>query len=402
MTAYICGGVRTPIGKYAGALSSIRPDDLLAQTIQALLLKAPILKEAEIDDVMIGCANQAGEDNRNVARMSVLLAGLSAQTPATTINRLCGSGMDAIAYAARSIKANEASFILAGGVESMSRAPFVMGKAHAAFSRQLEFFDTTMGWRFINPSLAAIYGTDSMPQTAENVARQFQISREDQDQFALWSQQKVAQAQAKNFFSREICSVSYEHKGEKILVHTDEHPRLTSLDKLANLKPILSKEGCVTAGNAAGINDGAAILTLANESAMTKYQLTPKAKVLATAVSGLEPSIMGIGPVEASRKVLKSLNLSLADMDVIEINEAFAAQCLAVIRKLGLADDDPRINPNGGAIALGHPLGMSGTRLVLTAMNQLEVTSGRYALCCMCIGVGQGIAMIIENCASTK
>ncbi|EOR05747.1 beta-ketoadipyl-CoA thiolase [Acinetobacter tandoii DSM 14970 = CIP 107469] len=367
--------------------------------IQALMQRNPSVDWKQVDDVIYGCANQAGEDNRNVGRMSALLAGLPVEVPATTINRLCGSSLDAIAMAARAIKAGEANLIIAGGVESMSRAPFVMGKSETAYSRSQKIEDTTMGWRFINPKLKAMYGVETMPQTAENVAQQFKIDRADQDQFALTSQQRTATAQAQGFFKHEIVPVSIaQRKGDPIVVDTDEHPRAsTTLEGLAKLKPVVTAEGTVTAGNASGINDGAAAVLIASEQAVEQYQLKPRAKIIASTAVGVEPRIMGFAPAPAIKKLLKQANLTIEQMDVIELNEAFAAQALAVTRDLGLADDTTQVNPNGGAIAIGHPLGASGARLVTTALNQLEQTGGTYALCSMCIGVGQGIAMIIQR-----
>jgi len=397
--AYIIDAIRTPFGRYAGGLAPVRADDLGAIPIQALMQRNPSVDWQQVDDVIYGCANQAGEDNRNVGRMSALLAGLPYQVPATTVNRLCGSSLDAIAMAARAIKANEADLIIAGGVESMSRAPYVMGKSDSAFGRSQKIEDTTMGWRFINPKLKEMYGVDSMPQTAENVAEQFNINRADQDQFALNSQQRTATAQAKGFFVREIIPVTIpQRKGDALVVDTDEHPRAsTTLEALTKLKGVVKAEGTVTAGNASGINDGAAAVLIASDDALEKYQLKPRAKIIAATTVGVEPRIMGFAPAPAIKKLLKQANLSLAQMDVIELNEAFAAQALAVTRDLGLSDDDARINPNGGAIALGHPLGASGARLVTTALNQLEQIKGQYALCSMCIGVGQGIALIIQR-----
>ncbi|VXA55580.1 beta-ketoadipyl CoA thiolase [Acinetobacter proteolyticus] len=397
--AYIIDAIRTPFGRYAGGLASLRADDLGAVPIQALMQRNPSVDWQQVDDVIYGCANQAGEDNRNVGRMSALLAGLPYQVPATTVNRLCGSSLDAIAMAARAIKANEADLIIAGGVESMSRAPYVMGKSDSAFGRSQKIEDTTMGWRFINPKLKEMYGVDTMPQTAENVAEQFNINRADQDQFALNSQQRTAIAQAKGFFANEIVSVTIpQRKGDALVVNTDEHPRAsTTLEALTKLKGVVKAEGTVTAGNASGINDGAAALLIASDEAVEKYQLKPRAKIIAATTVGVEPRIMGFAPAPAIKKLLKQANLTLEQMDVIELNEAFAAQALAVTRDLGLADDEARINPNGGAIALGHPLGASGARLVTTALNQLEQIKGQYALCSMCIGVGQGIALIIER-----
>ena len=397
--AYIIDAIRTPFGRYGGALTSIRTDDLGAAPIQALIKRNPNVDWKHVDDVIFGCANQAGEDNRNVARMSALLAGLAVEVPATTVNRLCGSSLDAIAMATRAIKVGEADLIIAGGVESMSRAPYVMGKSEMAYGRQQKLEDTTMGWRFINPTLKAMYGVDTMPQTAENVAQQFKISREDQDQFALISQQRTMMAQTRGFFKREIISVSIPQRhADPIVVDTDEHPRAsTTLAGLAKLKPIVTAEGTVTAGNSSGINDGAAALLIASEDAVAKYGLKPRAKVIGSTVVGIEPRIMGFAPAFAIKKLLAQTGLTLAQMDVIELNEAFAAQALAVTRHLGLPDDAANVNPNGGAIAIGHPLGASGARLVTTALNQLEIMGGKYALCSMCIGVGQGIALIIER-----
>ncbi|MEB3792483.1 3-oxoadipyl-CoA thiolase [Acinetobacter sp. IK40] len=397
--AYIIDAIRTPFGRYAGGLAPVRADDLGAVPIQTLMQRNPSVDWQQVDDVIYGCANQAGEDNRNVGRMSALLAGVPYQVPATTVNRLCGSSLDAIAMAARAIKANEADLIIAGGVESMSRAPYVMGKSDSAFGRSQKIEDTTMGWRFINPKLKEMYGVDSMPQTAENVAEQFNINRADQDQFALNSQQRTAAAQAKGFFSNEIVPVNIpQRKGDAIVVDTDEHPRAsTTLEALTKLKGVVKAEGTVTAGNASGINDGAAAVLIASDEAVEKYQLKPRAKIIAATTVGVEPRIMGFAPAPAIKKLLKQANLTLEQMDVIELNEAFAAQALAVTRDLGLADDDTRVNPNGGAIALGHPLGASGARLVTTALNQLEQIKGEYALCSMCIGVGQGIALIIQR-----
>lgn len=396
--AFICDAVRTPIGRYGGALSSVRTDDLGAIPLRALMERNACVDWSLLDDVLFGCANQAGEDNRNVARMSSLLAGLPVGVPGGTINRLCGSGMDAVGTAARAIRAAEASLMIAGGVESMSRAPFVMGKADTAFSRNAAIFDTTIGWRFVNKLMKAKYGVDSMPETAENVADQFNISREDQDKFAMASQEKTAAAQKSGFFDSEIVPVSIpQRKGDPVLVTRDEHPRQTSLDALAKLKGVVREGGTVTAGNASGVNDGSVAMILADEHAAAQHGLTPRARVIAMATAGVEPRIMGIGPAPASQKVLALAGLKIDQMDVIELNEAFAAQGLATLRLLGIKDDDPRVNPNGGAIALGHPLGASGARLVTTAVNQLHRTGGRYALCTMCIGVGQGIAMIVER-----
>ncbi|MDK4793842.1 MULTISPECIES: 3-oxoadipyl-CoA thiolase [Acinetobacter] len=397
--AYIIDAIRTPFGRYAGGLAPVRADDLGAVPIKALMQRNPNVDWKQVDDVIYGCANQAGEDNRNVGRMSALLAGLPYQVPATTINRLCGSSLDAIAIAARAIKADEANLVIAGGVESMSRAPYVMGKSDSAFGRSQKIEDTTMGWRFINPKLKELYGVDTMPQTAENVAEQFNVNRADQDQFALVSQQRTASAQAKGFFSKEIVAVEIpQRKGDAVVIDTDEHPRAsTTLEGLSKLKPVVKADGTVTAGNASGINDGAAALLIASDEAVQAYNLKPRAKIIASTAVGVEPRIMGFAPAPAIKKLLKQANLTLDQMDVIELNEAFAAQALAVTRDLGLPDDSNKVNPNGGAIALGHPLGASGARLVTTALNQLEQTGGRYALCSMCIGVGQGIALIIER-----
>jgi 3-oxoadipyl-CoA thiolase len=395
--AFICDVIRTPIGRYGGALARVRADDLAAIPIRALLERHPGLA-GEIDEVILGCANQAGEDNRNLARMAGLLAGLPDSSGGVTLNRLCGSGLDAVAMAARAIRGGEAGLIIAGGSESMSRAPFVMPKATSAFDRHAEIYDTTIGWRFVNPKLRDQYGDDTMPSTAENVAEEFQISRQDQDAFALRSQQKTAAAQANGRLAAEIVAVEIpQRKGDPLVVDRDEHPRLTSLDKLAALKPIVRKDGSITAGNASGINDGAAALIIASEQAAKRSGLTPRARILGAAVAGVPPRIMGIGPAPATEKLLKRLGLGVAEMDVIELNEAFAAQGLAVLRQLGIADDDTRVNPNGGAIALGHPLGMSGARLALTATEELQRNGGRYALATMCIGVGQGIALALER-----
>jgi 3-oxoadipyl-CoA thiolase len=397
--AFICDAVRTPFGRYGGALSSVRADDLGALPIAALIARNPSVDWSAIDDVFYGCANQAGEDNRNVGRMAALLAGLPAAVPANTVNRLCGSSLDAVGMAARSIKAGEAELIIAGGVESMTRAPFVMGKADSAFSRAAKIEDTTLGWRFVNGKMKAQYGIDTMPETAENVAVEFGISRADQDGLALRSQQRWAAANAAGVFEREIVPVAVpQKKGEPKMVTMDEHPRPdTSIEMLAKLKGVVKPDGTVTAGNASGLNDGACAILLASAAAVDKYKLTPRAKVLGMATAGLAPRIMGFGPSPASRKVLAQTGLSIEQMDVIELNEAFAAQALAVTRDLGLADDAAHVNPNGGAIAIGHPLGASGARLVMAALNQLERTGGRYALCTMCIGVGQGIAVVIER-----
>ncbi|TSE35644.1 3-oxoadipyl-CoA thiolase [Tepidimonas charontis] len=396
--AFICDGVRTPFGRYGGALASVRTDDLAAVPIAALMARHPQLDWAALDDVVYGCANQAGEDNRNVARMAALLAGLPVAVPGATVNRLCGSGLDAVGSAARAIRAGEAELMIAGGVESMSRAPFVMPKAETAFARSTAVYDTTIGWRFINPRMQAAYGVDSMPETAENVAVEFGISRADQDRFALASQRKAVVAQASGRLAQEIVPVTIaQKKGEPVVVARDEHPRETSLEALAKLKGVVRPDGSVTAGNASGVNDGAAALILASEAAAARHGLTPRARVVAMAVAGVPPRIMGIGPAPATCKVLARAGLTLDQIDVIELNEAFAAQALAVLRQLGLPDDDPRVNPNGGAIALGHPLGASGARLALTAVHQLHASGGRYALCAMCIGVGQGIALVLER-----
>jgi acetyl-CoA acyltransferase len=396
--AFICDAVRTPFGRYGGALSSVRTDDLGAVPIQALMARNAKVDWAEVADVLYGCANQAGEDNRNVARMSALLAGLPIEVPGATINRLCGSGLDAVGSAARAIRAGEAGLMIAGGVESMSRAPFVMPKADTAFSRSNAVYDTTIGWRFINKLMKERYGVDSMPETAENVAVDFKIEREAQDRMALASQMKAVAAQKAGFFDAEIVPVTIpQKKGDAIVVSKDEHPRETSLEALAKLKGVVRPDGTVTAGNASGVNDGACALLLASEAAAARHGLTPRARVVGMATAGVAPRIMGFGPAPAVRKVLALTGLSLEQMDVIELNEAFAAQGLAVLRDLGLADDDARVNPNGGAIALGHPLGASGARLATTAVNQLHSIQGRYALCTMCIGVGQGIAVVLER-----
>lgn len=397
--AYICDAIRTPFGRYGGSLSSIRADDLGAIPIKALIDRNPTVDWTRVDDVVYGCANQAGEDNRNVARMAALLAGLPVEVTGNTINRLCGSGMDSIGIAARAIKSGEQALLIAGGVESMSRSPFVMPKATKAFSRDSKVEDTTIGWRFINPKMKEMYGVDSMPETAENVAEDFKVSREDQDKFALLSQQKAAAALQSGVLKAEIIPVSIpQRKGDDIVIDTDEHPRPnTTLEALTKLKPFVKADGTITAGNASGVNDGACALLIASKAAAEANGLTPKAKIIAMATAGVEPRIMGFAPAPASKKVLQMAGLTLDQMDVIELNEAFASQGLAVMRDLGLADDDPRVNPNGGAIALGHPLGASGARLVTTAMYELIRTNGRYALCTMCIGVGQGIAMIIER-----
>jgi 3-oxoadipyl-CoA thiolase len=396
--AFICDAIRTPFGRYGGALSPVRADDLAAVPIKALMARHPRVDWAAVDDVLYGCANQAGEDNRNVARMAALLAGLPVDVAGATINRLCGSGLDAVGSAARAIRAGEAQLMIAGGVESMSRAPFVMPKATSAFARENAVYDTTIGWRFINPLMKAQFGVDSMPETAENVAADFGISREDQDRMALASQRKAVAAQQRGFFDAEITPVTIaQKKGDPVVVGKDEHPRETSLDVLAKLKPIVRPDGTVTAGNASGVNDGACALVLASEEAAARHGLTPRARVVAMATAGVPPRIMGIGPAPAARKVLALAGLSLHQIDVIELNEAFAAQGLAVLRQLDIADDDPRVNPNGGAIALGHPLGASGARLVTTAINQLHASGGKRALCTMCIGVGQGIALVVER-----
>ncbi|NYH14564.1 3-oxoadipyl-CoA thiolase [Paraburkholderia bryophila] len=396
--AFLCDAIRTPIGRYAGSLSSVRADDLGAVPLKALMERNQEVDWSAVDDVIYGCANQAGEDNRNVARMSLLLAGLPKDVPGSTVNRLCGSGMDAVGIAARAIKSGEAALMLAGGVESMSRAPFVMGKATSAFSRQADIFDTTIGWRFVNPLMKQLYGVDSMPETGENVATDYGISRADQDAFALRSQQKAARAQRDGTLAQEIVGVTIaQKKGDPVTVLQDEHPRETSLETLAKLKGVVRPDGTVTAGNASGVNDGAAALLLANEETARRFGLTPRARVLGIATAGVAPRVMGIGPAPATQKLLARLNMRIDQFDVIELNEAFASQGLAVLRALGVADDDARVNPNGGAIALGHPLGMSGARLVTTAMYQLHRTQGRFALCTMCIGVGQGIAIAIER-----
>lgn len=396
--AFICDAIRTPIGRYGGALKDVRADDLGAVPIKALIERNPGVDWRALDDVIYGCANQAGEDNRNVARMSALLAGLPTEAPGATINRLCGSGMDAVGTAARAIKAGEARLMIAGGVESMTRAPFVMGKAGSAFSRQADIYDTTIGWRFINPLMKRQYGVDSMPETAENVAVEFSVSRADQDAFALASQQKAARAQRDGTLAQEIVGVDIpQKKGDPVRVMLDEHPRETTLESLGKLKGVVRPEGSVTAGNASGVNDGACALLLANQQAADQYGLRRRARVVGMATAGVEPRIMGIGPAPAAQKLLKQLGMTLEQLDVIELNEAFASQGLAVLRTLGLRDNDPRVNPNGGAIALGHPLGASGARLITTALYQLERTNGRFALCTMCIGVGQGIALVIER-----
>lgn len=395
---FICGGIRTPIGRYGGALSSVRTDDLAAAPIRHLKNSLTKLDWDRLDDVVFGCVNQAGEDNRNIARMAALLSGLPSHIPGSTINRLCGSGLDAVSIAARAIKSGEQQLVMAGGVESMSRAPFVMPKSDRAFSRVNEVFDTTIGWRFVNPKMATLYGIDSMPETAENVANEFNISREDQDRFALLSQEKASKAQLNGRFDREISPVSIpQRKGDTIVISKDEHPRQTTIDKLSQLSPIVNPEGTVTAGNASGVNDGACALMLANENVMRENHMTPLARVIGFATAGVEPRVMGIGPVPATQKLLARENISIDDIGVIELNEAFAAQALAVTRELGIEDGDSRVNPNGGAIALGHPLGMSGARLALTAATELTLTQENYALVTMCIGVGQGIAMLLKR-----
>ena len=396
--AFICDAARTPIGRYGGALAEVRPDDLAAVPLAALHARNPGVDWAQLDDVILGCANQAGEDNRNVARMAALLAGLGEDAPGATINRLCGSGLDATAMAARAIRSGDAELIVAGGVESMSRAPFVMPKAEAAFSRQNVVYDTTIGWRFVNRVMKHRFGVDSMPETAENVAQEFGISREDQDRFAVESQRRAAAAQANGRFAAEIVPLHIpQKKGDHRLVDRDEHPRVTDLAALARLKPIVRPDGTVTAGNASGVNDGAAALIIASQDAARRHGLTPRARILGGAVAGVPPRIMGIGPAPASEKLMARLGLGIGDFDVIELNEAFASQGLAVLRRLGVADDAAHVNPNGGAIALGHPLGMSGARLALTATEELQRSGGRRALCTMCIGVGQGIALALER-----
>jgi 3-oxoadipyl-CoA thiolase len=397
--AFICDAIRTPFGRYGGSLANIRADDLAAIPIRALVERNPGVDWQAVDDVIFGCANQAGEDNRNVARMALLLAGLPKEVTGPTINRLCGSSMDAVGVAARAIRSGETDLMIAGGVESMSRAPFVMGKADAAFSRKAEIFDTTIGWRFVNPLMKSRYGVDSMPETAENVAEDFNVSREDQDAFALRTQQRCAKAHAAGFFADELIPVSIpQTKGDPKKFDTDEHPRPdTTLDALAKLRPVVKPGGTVTAGNASGVNDGACALLLASADAVKRFGLTPRVRVLGTAAAGVAPRVMGFAPAPATRKVLAKTGLAFASMDVIELNEAFAAQALAVTRDLGLADDADHVNPNGGAIAIGHPLGASGARLITTAISQLRKTGGRYALCTMCIGVGQGIAMVLER-----
>ncbi|WP_348751462.1 3-oxoadipyl-CoA thiolase [Pseudomonas rhodesiae] len=394
---FICDAIRTPIGRFGGGLSSVRADDLAALPIKALMARNPSVQWDAVDEVFLGCANQAGEDNRNVARMALLLAGLPESVPGVTLNRLCASGMEAIGTAFRAIASGEMELVIAGGVESMSRAPFVMGKADAAFSRNMTLEDTTIGWRFINPLMKAQYGVDAMPQTADNVADDYNVSRADQDAFAQRSQQRTAAAQAAGYFAEEIVPVRVAHKKGETVVERDEHPRDTTLDALAKLKPVNGPDKSVTAGNASGVNDGAAALILASAEAVQQHGLTARARVLGMASAGVAPRVMGIGPVPAVRKLLTRLDLAVSDFDVIELNEAFASQALAVLRELGLADDAPQVNPNGGAIALGHPLGMSGARLVLTALHQLERTGGRKGLATLCVGVGQGLALAIER-----
>ena len=398
-SVYICDAIRTPFGRYAGALSAIRTDDLAAIPITAIMRRNPTVDWDRVDDVVLGCANQAGEDNRNVARMAALLAGMNVSVSGATINRLCGSGMDAVTIAARAIACNEAQMIIAGGVESMSRAPFVMPKSERRYARNIEVYDTTLGWRFINPNIKSVYGVDSMPETAEIVARECGIDRVQQDEFALHSQIKTARAQESGFFEREIepVTITGKSKSGNSCFSKDEHPRRTTAEKLAALSPIVHPQGTVTAGNASGINDGACALLLANEDAVNRFDLIPKAQVLGSATAGLAPRIMGLGPVPSTQKLLSRLRMKLNQMDVIELNEAFAVQALGVLRNLGVEDEDDRVNPNGGAIAIGHPLGASGARLVTTAINQLQTTGQRYALCTMCIGVGQGISMVIER-----
>ena len=397
---FLCDAVRTPFGRYGGALASIRADDLAAIPIRALIERNSAVDWSAVDDVILGCANQAGEDNRNVGRMALLLAGLPDVVPGTTINRLCGSSLDAIAIAARAIKSGESDLIIAGGVESMSRAPFVLAKAETGFSRNADIYDTTIGWRFVNPMMQKYFGIDSMPETAENVAEQYRVNREDQDAFALRSHQRWAQAYDAKFFERQAVAITIPQKqGEPRIVTTDEHPRRnTTLEALAGLRTVVKANGTVTAGNASGINDGAGAVLLASEHAITKHHLTPRARVVGAAAAGVAPRIMGIAPVPATQKVLVKTGLELSQIDVVELNEAFAAQALAVIRELGLPDDAAHVNPNGGAIAIGHPLGASGARLATAAVNQLERIQGRYALCTMCVGVGQGIALILERC----
>ena len=396
--AFIADALRTPIGRYAGSLAEVRADDLGAIPIKALMARYPNADWGAIDDVIFGCANQAGEDNRNVARMSLLLAGLPKEIPGSTVNRLCGSGLDALGSAARAIRSGDTEFMLAGGVESMTRAPFVQGKAGSAFSRSAEIFDTTIGWRFVNPLMKAKYGVDSMPETAENVAEEYQVSRADQDAFAVRSQARASAAQVNGRLAAEITPVSIpQRKGDPIIVDKDEHPRATTIETLAKLKPFVKANGTVTAGNASGVNDGAAALIVVSEAAAKKHGFTPRARIIAMAAAGVAPRVMGVGPIPAAQKALAKAGLKISQMDVIELNEAFAAQALPVLRALGVADDAEHVNPNGGAIALGHPLGMSGARLALTATEELQRGKGRYALCTMCIGVGQGIAVILER-----
>jgi 3-oxoadipyl-CoA thiolase len=396
-TAYLCDGIRTPIGRYGGALAKVRADDLAAIPLKALAARNPGLDLSAVDEVVLGCANQAGEDNRNIARMALLLAGWPVEVPGVTVNRLCASGLEAIGYAARAILSGQNDLLIAGGVESMSRAPFVMGKADSAFSRNAEIFDTTIGWRFVNPAMRKAHGVDSMPETAENVAADHGISREDQDAFALRSQQRAAAAQASGFLAGEITPVEIPGKAGPTLVERDEHPRETTLEALAKLKPVVREGGTVTAGNASGVNDGAVALIVASEDAVKRHGLTPRARITGYATAGVPPRVMGIGPVPAVRKLLAKTGLSISDFDTVELNEAFAAQGLAVLRQLGLPDDSAHVNPNGGAIALGHPLGASGARLVLTALRQLEATGGKRGLATLCIGVGQGAALAFER-----
>lgn len=396
--AFICDAIRTPIGKFGGALASIRADDLAAHPLRALMERNPSVDWEAVEDVIFGCANQAGEDNRNVARMALLLAGLPVSIPGSTVNRLCGSGLDAVGSAARAIRSGDTGLMIAGGVESMTRAPFVMPKATSAFSRKAEIYDTTIGWRFVNPQMRKAYGVDAMPETAENVAEDYGVSREDQDAFALRSQERAASAQANGRLAVEIAPVPIpQRKGEPVLFDTDEHPRATSLEKLTQLKPIVREGGTITAGNASGVNDGAAAMIVASEAAAKAHGLTPRARVVAMATAGVPPRVMGVGPIEAMRKVLGLAGITAEQLDVIELNEAFAAQAMACTRALEIADDDPRVNPNGGAIALGHPLGMSGTRIAMTAAEELHRNGGRYGLAAMCVGVGQGIAVVIEK-----
>lgn len=396
-TAYLCDGIRTPIGRYGGALSKVRADDLAAIPLKALAARNPGLDLSALDEVVMGCANQAGEDNRNVARMALLLAGYPVEVPGVTVNRLCASGLEAVGYAARAILSGQNDLVIAGGVESMSRAPFVMGKADSAFSRNAEIYDTTIGWRFVNPAMRKAYGVDSMPETAENVATDYQVSREDQDAFALRSQQRAAAAQANGFLAGEITPVEIPGKAGPTIVDRDEHPRETTLEALAKLKPVVREGGTVTAGNASGVNDGAVALIVASENAVKRHGLTPRARITGYATAGVPPRVMGIGPVPAVRKLLAKTGLSIGDFDAVELNEAFAAQGLAVLRQLGLPDDGEHVNANGGAIALGHPLGASGARLVLTALRQLEATGGKRGLATLCIGVGQGAALAFER-----